>query len=415
MQRIVIDEPYEFVPPHRGKAWSSILRMILGWHLRRDYGLVSHEVNGAEHLRESLAAGHGVVLAPNHCRLSDPMAIGYVAKAAKCHVYAMASWHTFKGAWFTGFMARKLGGFSVYREGPDRQALDFAIENLVNAERPLVIYPEGHITRHNSIVAPLQSGVDFIARMAARRREKLDPPGQVVVHPVTYHYEFLGDVEAAIKPALAMLEKRLSWGPQQTSSTRERIFKLGLAFLALKEIEYFGEAQTGNAYDRQEKLVDRMLHPLEDEWLADGAGSLDGEDAHVRVKALRAAILPDMAAGKVTDEERARRWLQLRDVYYAQCIALYPRKYLDPGCPPEHLLETVERYVEDLTGELKPFGPLHLRIDVAEAIPVTSKRTRGEAAEDSLMGQLATKLQQMLDTAARELAERRARDAKLGK
>ena len=60
-------------------------------------------------------------MAPNHSRLSDPMALGLLSKEAGAELFAMASWHLFKeSAWYQRFLIRRMGAFSVYREGNDR-------------------------------------------------------------------------------------------------------------------------------------------------------------------------------------------------------------------------------------------------------------------------------------------------------
>ncbi len=49
---------------------------------------------------------------------------------------------------------RQVGAFSVYREGMDRDALKCAIQILVDARRPLVLFPEGVISRSNDRLHP---------------------------------------------------------------------------------------------------------------------------------------------------------------------------------------------------------------------------------------------------------------------
>jgi hypothetical protein len=42
-----------------------------------------------------------------------------------------------------------MGAFSIKREGVDRQAIDTAIDVLVRADRPLVMFPRGlHLTHY---------------------------------------------------------------------------------------------------------------------------------------------------------------------------------------------------------------------------------------------------------------------------
>ena len=50
-----------------------------------------------------------------------------------------------------------------------RQAIDTAIDILVSKKRPLIIFPEGVMTRHNDLVSELMEGPSFIARQAASK------------------------------------------------------------------------------------------------------------------------------------------------------------------------------------------------------------------------------------------------------
>ena len=123
------------------------------------------------------------MLTPNHPRTADPMVMCYLAQQTPCNFYAMASWHLFNQDWLSRLVIRLMGAFSVNREGLDRQAVDHAIEILQNAERPLIIFPEGTTSRTNDQLMSLMEGPAFIARTAAKRRAKNDN-GKVVVHPV---------------------------------------------------------------------------------------------------------------------------------------------------------------------------------------------------------------------------------------
>jgi hypothetical protein len=135
---------------------------------------------------------------------------------------------------------------------------------------------------------------------------------------------FDSDVRAAITPVLRDIEQRLSWHAHEHLSVEERIAKIGGALLTLKEIEYFGAAQPGEFQDRLDRLIDRLLVPLEAEWLK----GRRGKDIVQRVKLLRIAMLPGMAAGTVAKSELHRRWRHLADIYLAQQLAFDPPGYL---------------------------------------------------------------------------------------
>jgi 1-acyl-sn-glycerol-3-phosphate acyltransferase len=398
MQRVVIDEPYEFVPPVYSDWWPNILRYYLRRYLRKAFGIASVECRHVERLKASLAANHSIILAPNHCRMCDPVVLGVLGMEADCHLFAMASWHVFKQSRFQTFMTRRMGAFSVLREGNDRQAIETAIDILLARKRPLILFPEGAVTRHNDLIEEMMDGPAFIARQVAKRLKKENQPGGVVIHPVATRYVFDGDVAQTVEPDLAMLEQKLSWQAQPHLPLVERIARIGQALLTLKEIEFLGTSRDGNLYERAEKLVEEVLSRVERDWqIKDTSGS-----PTMRVKRLRMAILPDMAAGLVTPEERARRWRDLRALYYAQQISHYPRDYiLREKNLPERIVETVQRLSEDLTDEAPLYAPFHAVIQVGEAIPVGTQRTRDELG-DPVMKEVRRQLQSMIDALAAE-------------
>jgi len=235
-------------------------------------------------------------------------------------------------------------------------------------------------------------GIAFLARAAAKQRAASPLPGKAVVHPVFVRYFFEGNIETAIAPVLRETEARLSWQLQSHLPLRERIVKAGHALLALKEMEYLGATQSGPVSQRLALLLDHLLEPLEREW----TGGRREPDPMTRIKRLRAAILPDMIHGEVAEEESARRWRQLADLYLAQQLHCYSGDYLAGAPTPERLLETVERYEEDLTDIARPHPPLHAVISVGQAIEATPTRDRS-ADSDPISNELRRQLEGMLE------------------
>src|SRR5579872_2317998 len=95
LQAVVIDKPYEFIPPYRSTFWVRVLGTVLPWHLRHSWGIESCECRGTELLRQSLRQGDGILLAPNHCRPCDPFVLGVLGQTVGQPFYSMASWHIF--------------------------------------------------------------------------------------------------------------------------------------------------------------------------------------------------------------------------------------------------------------------------------------------------------------------------------
>ncbi len=391
MHPVVVDKPYAFVPPYLGTWWPRFLQLFLRRNLRRNHGIVAVRCQGLERLQESLSAGHGIMLTPNHCRPCDPHVVSEMCRQAGTAPLVMASWHLFLQGRWRAFLLRRAGAFSIYREGMDRQALQAAVQILQQGGRPLVIFPEGVITRTNDRLSALMEGTSFIARSAAKRRAETSPAGQVVIHPVATRYFFHGDLEPALHAVLDDLERRLSWQPQRTLGLYERIYKVGEALLCLKELEYLGRPQPGPIFERVEHLIDHVLVPMEQEWL-DGHRE---KTVVARVKKLRTAILPDMVQGQLTEQERERRWRQLADMYLVQQMSHYPPEYIKSNPTPERLLETVERFEEDLTDVCRVHAPMSATVQIGEAIPVSPTRDRG-APEDPLMAAVEASLRSML-------------------
>ncbi len=398
MQKIIIEKPYKFVPPYQGVFWSwLIMKLRLHGNWLRKEGVTDFEVRHADRLRRSLDEGHGILVAPNHCRTADPLVMGWVAQAANCHFNAMASWHLFHQDWLTSWAIRMMGAFSVNREGVDREAINMAIDILQNAKRPLIIFPEGAVSRTNDRLHALLDGVAFIARTAAKRRARMDPPGKVVVHPLAIKYLFQGDLAKQVDLTLTDIEERFSWRPQKHLPLTERIAKTGLALLTLKELEYFNEPQSGTLGERLERLINGLLHPLEREWL----GKESQGPVVPRVKAVRMKILPDMVKGNLSEEDREHRWSHLADLYLAQQISCYPADYLESRPSKDRYLETIERFEEDLTDKVRTHGSLRVIMHIDQPIEVSPERVRG-VDQDPLMAQLAQRLQFLLDELAKE-------------
>ncbi|HEX7378651.1 MAG TPA: 1-acyl-sn-glycerol-3-phosphate acyltransferase [Pirellulales bacterium] len=390
MREMVSEKPYRFVPPYRGRGWWRVLKRGLPWYLNRYWGIERVDIIGAEWLDRSLADGHGVLLAANHPRPCDPFVMGELSRRVRRPLFSMASWHLFMNGGWQAWTMRRLGAFSVFREGIDLQAVGAAVDILVSGERPLLIFPEGVVSRTNDRLNPLLEGVALIARKAAARRSKAQT-GDVAIHPVFLRYRFHGDLGASVEPVLAEIERRLTWQPAPQLPLIQRIAKVGQSLLSLKEIEYFGHPETGGLDERLGRLIDHLLAPLERQWL-------NGE--HVsntvqRVKRLRGAIMPTLSAGELSDVDKSHRWRQLADCYLAQQLSWYPPDYLASDPTPERILETVERFEEDLTDRARIHRPLSARVEVGEAIMVAGERGRRPANED-LLEELEAAMKRMI-------------------
>lgn len=392
MQNIVIDKPYVPVPPYHGRLWPMALMGLMSRVLRKKFGITQIECVNVDRLKEAIRARHGILLTPNHCRDEDPLVLSALARQANSPLFIMASWHVFMQGKLQAFLLRRAGGFSVYREGIDRGAVNTAIEILETAERPLVIFPEGVVSRTNDKLNPLMDGITMMARQAAKKRAKSEPPGKVLIFPVAIRYTFMGNVEAAASEVLDEIESRLTWTPSKNAPLIDRILNVGTALLTLKELEHLGQPQTGTIGQRLQGLIHCILAPLEDEWVkSDHDGSVP-----TRVKRIRTAILPDLVKGDLDESERQRRWKQLSAVYLAQTLWNFPPDYVRSKPTPQRLLETVERFEEGLTDHVRVHGPLRATVTVGQGIEVGAAREGRGSGADPILQKVEEQLESML-------------------
>src|SRR5262249_42192153 len=144
-------------------------------------------------------------------------------------------------------------------EGSDRESIRVTAKILADAERPVVLFPEGTWFRQNDRVAPLQEGLSLITRQAARQSER-----PILILPVGIKYWMLQDPRPEVERRLDRLERRLGWHPQHHLDLVGRLDKLGSGLLALKEVEYLGEARVGPLDDRIAGLIGSQLGRLEE-------------------------------------------------------------------------------------------------------------------------------------------------------
>jgi 1-acyl-sn-glycerol-3-phosphate acyltransferase len=389
MQDVVIAEAYQFVPPDRHGFWPAVFRPLLRPILARVWGVTTVDFVGLDSLRSAVRERASVLLAPNHCRPCDWTVIALLGARAGTPLYTMASWHQFMGPRWQAWLLRRLGAFSVHREGLDRTAVKTAIELLVEARRPLVIFPEGIITRSNDRLGAFYEGPAFVAHSAAKQRAKKEPAARVLLYPVALRYRFLGRLDESAAPVLDRIETRLTWTPRLELPLIERLRLAGNAILGLKELELAGEFRHATLAERLARLVDEILEPLEAEWQVK-----KGErDVPARVRALRTAIVPELVEGGLTDAERDRRWDQLARLNLAQRLSLYPPGYLAGQPSTERVLETVERLEEDLTDVATVHRPLAVTVSVGEPLAVTADGPRPAA----LMNEVRDRIEALLE------------------
>jgi 1-acyl-sn-glycerol-3-phosphate acyltransferase len=384
-------EPYRFVPPCRGTFWFHVARWLIVPRLLRRMQVTRLEFRGVELLRQSLDRQAGILLASNHCRYPDPLVLGRMGWSLRRLFYYLVAYHQFKNNPWEAWWSNRMGGYSVLREGADRQAIRASVEILVRAERPIVVFPEGTWFRQNDRLFPVQEGVSLIARQAARAGDR-----PVVIHPTVIKYWTLKDPGPEVDRRLEKLERRLCWAPQAHLDPVERVEKLSSAFLAVKEVWHLGEPQRGALEDRMGRLIESLIARLE----APILGRVGEGWPLKRVRQLRIPLVRRLqeVGGNLDEERRTRQALD--DLMVCECLMGHFPDYLRERPNPERLVEAVQRMEEIFTesGEI-PVVPTGAVVEVGPPLDVRAfaDSRKGAAGEDPLMRQVAASIQGLLD------------------
>ena len=280
----------------------------------------------------------------------------------------------------------------ILREGTDLEALAACRRILAEAERPLVIFPEGTWFRQNDRLGPLQEGVPLIARQAQKAASH-----PVVVHPVAIKYWVLADPTPALDDWLGRHERRLFWPPRPGRSLVERVERLTSAFLALAEVEVLGGPRAGDVDERIHGLAEGIVARLEQRFTDRPRGGLLIE----RIRWLRQRLVRQLqdAAG---DRATARALMRDLDaLMFAQNLDSHSAAYLRERPSPERLTETVQRLEETLTDRADvPAAPLGAVVEVAPALRVSDfprPKREDRAGGDPLLKAVGAAIQGALD------------------
>jgi hypothetical protein len=349
-----------------------------------------------------MARGEGVLITPNHASHADCFCVYEAADQFGCPVYIMIAWQNFmRDGWLKGLVMRQHGGFSVDREGTDRQAFREAVDVLESRNNPLVIFPEGDVYHINDRITPFREGAAAIAVLAARKRTR-----PVVCVPCAIRYQYIEDPTPDLLELMDQLERAIFWQPRPDLTLPQRIYHFAEGVLALKEIEYLGETRAGPLTQRKADLADFILSRIEARYGLNPAELTVPE----RVKALRQQAIAQME--KLPDPDPQRRPFEedLADLFFVVQSFSYPGDYVQEEPSVERIAETLDKFEEDVLGlkTARIRAARRATVTFGEAIPVeTSGSTKATAA--LLTRALEDGVQSLLDNSGPSVERARAR------
>jgi len=374
MRRLRNDLPYTFRPP-KPSAWFRMIGLLGNRHffLKRQYKLSSIASSGFDEIQKISAAGHSIVLAPNHADHSDPHVMMEVTSRHGLKALFMGAREIFEVSPTGCFALQAMGVFSVDRDGPDIAAIKTAITLLEKGGDPLIIYPEGEIYHHHERLDPLHEGVASILLKAAAR---LKDGREAFLVPVAIRFHHDPAVESTFSNRLSKLEDRIGWTPKPNLATDERILRLASGVLALKETEFLGHAGTGSIQERLTQLCETLLADTESRHSRDAKALTPPE----RVRALRYRIRRRLLDSEKppTATEKDTLLDDLDRVFTALQAHSYIGDYLLGNPTLNRRAETILKLEEDLFGFPTYPTPRTVQVTAARPIPVSAMLANGQ-------------------------------------
>ena len=404
MQKIFIEKPYQFVQPLMWDWLAKLMnnRLVHIPLLRFSESIVSVESRGVERLKNSIDAGHAIILIPNHPRTSDPVVLYDVMRRVGKPMFAMASWHLFNHGWHNRAIIRLYGGYSVNREGLDKSSVSFSVKALQDNVRPLLMFPEGATSRTNDTLMPFLDGPTFIARTAARRRSKLGL--KTVIHPIAIRYMFDGDFKTELNRLLDPVDEMFGGESTRNLDAVPRV-RLALSKLVARKAARFDvelNPELG-AFEQRQAVLQSVMNAAEMRCF----GASSSESISDRIRNVRTSAFPEILNNKdLSEADRQIRWLDLERTYLAWQMASYPEGYLDGNPSIERILDIAAKVNEDLTDVPRRSGRQRVVVEVCDPIEVPASKHRGDKA-DPLVAQIEEQLKERLEKLENELCPAR--------
>ncbi len=345
MDRYPYAKPPKWWAPRPSRFWVSFWRPIRRREQRRDHRIVRIDVEGIEHVKQAMQAGHGVLVTPNHASHADSYLLLDALLKLRGPSYFMTAWQVFylMPGWQKLAYAHH-GCFSVDREGKDLRAFRQSVKVLADSTSPLVVFPEGEVYHLNDRVMPFRDGTFLIAAAAVKRSRR-----PVACVPCGLKYFYVNDPTPELRKVVSQIEGRLGIKPARDMPLARRLERLQIETLGWREREYLGAAAasaTATPAERRDALVDEILRRLERQFSVNDAGRSPPE----RAKQLRQHLVETMQLTVTSAEQNAEARAAMEDIFVAVQLYSYDFDYLATLPTIERIAETVDKLEEDVLG-----------------------------------------------------------------
>jgi 1-acyl-sn-glycerol-3-phosphate acyltransferase len=342
-------------------------------------------------LRKAIDSGAGVLITPNHSFHYDSYVLGHAAQRVGRPFHFLTAWQVFAMSTpFQRWVMQRHGCFSIDRESADVGAFKKSVEILRSHPCPLAIFPEGDIYHTNDRVMPFREGAAAIALSAAKRADR-----PIVAIPAAIKCHYVDDPMPGLLELMDRLELAVHWRPRPDLPLTERIYRFATGMLALKELEYLGQPQSGTVPQRTRSLANRILEEKEQRF----AIQRQTDSIPDRVKELRRHFIQQLERPDLDVEMHAQLKRDMEDLFLVIQLYSYPGDYVAENPSIDRIAETLDKFEEDVLRVTypKPRGTRHATVTFGEPIPVPSERGARDAVA-VLTNQLEQGVQSLLNS-----------------
>jgi hypothetical protein len=283
---------------------------------------------------------------------------------------------------FQRWVMQRHGCYSIDRESADLGAFKRSVEILRTHYCPLAIFPEGDIYHTNDRVMPFREGAAAIALSAAKRADR-----PIVAVPAAIQCHYVNDPMPGLLDLMSRLETAVHWRPRPDMPLTDRIYRFASGMLALKELEYLGQPQSGSVPQRTRFLANQILEEKEQRF-----GIVRKTDAiPERVKELRRTFIEQLERPDLDRQSHLQLKRDMEDLFFVIQLYSYPGDYVAENPTVERIAETLDKFEEDVLKVTYPKPRGDRRATVAFGDPISIPADRG--ARDAV-AELTSRLEQ---------------------
>lgn len=222
------DQPYRFFPPSYFAPTAWLIRRFNRRWLSTKLKIDQVELHGRENL-QSLAPSTHVVLVPNHPTHCDASIILEVCRQLGIKPRVMAAYDLYHRGLLDPWILKRVGCFSVDREGSDKPAMEEAAKTIVAGQFALTLFPEGNVYLENDRVTPFHDGAAFLAVRAAKQLAEKNI--RVVCVPISTKATHLRDCKAELRDVFELMSAKVGIALDRKRTPLEQLRAIGLAAL----------------------------------------------------------------------------------------------------------------------------------------------------------------------------------------